>query len=325
VKLRTAIRLLPTMANVKLFGSRTPLIVSVVLTSRCNFHCHYCGCWRKNDSEIGHDRLLELFGEMAAAGTRKVIFTGGEPLLREDFAELVRAVKSHGMMVAVNTNGSLVEQNLAALKDCDGVSLSLDGPETVHDAIRGSNSFKTLRNAAAALNQHGIQLRFAIVVSRLNLDCLDDLLAICRAHRASLSIQPASQTLLFAEEANPYRPTPAAFQTFVNRLLAAKRRQAPVSNSTAGLKYLRAWPTNRPLRCSGGKIFCRVEANGGVTICGRGAGKTEAGNIHSASFIDCFRQIQTPDCNACWCGLLAELNLSYALHPGTIRNTLLYF
>lgn len=325
MKLRSAIRVVPAVLAAKWFGHRVPLIVSTVVTTRCNFSCRYCGCWRTPTVDLDHEVLLRLFREMAQAGSQKIIFTGGEPFLRPDFTELVIAAKANGLTVAVNSNGSLLSNHPQALKLLDGISLSLDGPEEIHDAVRARGSFHELLKNAKQLRELGVPLRFAVVVSKLNLEAIDDLLAICKQLDAKLSIQPASTKLLFSELPNALAPDPVKFQRFVDRLIRAKEQGSPVSNSYQGLAYMRSWPTPKPIRCAGGRIFCRIEANGDITICGRTNGKTVAANLTKTSFAEGFASILEPQCNSCWCGLLAELNLSFQLNPATIYNTLRYF
>lgn len=71
---------------------------------------------------------------------RTFVFTGGEPLLREDLFELIAYAKSRGFAVFIATNGTLITKEVAKLlrKYNVGVVIGLDGmnPE-VHDSIRG--------------------------------------------------------------------------------------------------------------------------------------------------------------------------------------------
>ena len=61
------------------------------LTKRCNLKCDYCyfDAGKKEDGELSLPQMLNLFGDIAKLSPQKVVITGGEALLREDFFEIV--------------------------------------------------------------------------------------------------------------------------------------------------------------------------------------------------------------------------------------------
>jgi len=91
---------------------RIPLMGGIELTSRCNLRCVHCYCGDKRDSAAGDGlsttRTLRLLDELADAGCMFLIFTGGDPLLRDDFRRIYRHARAAGTIVSVYTNGSLV-------------------------------------------------------------------------------------------------------------------------------------------------------------------------------------------------------------------------
>ncbi|CAN5447306.1 hypothetical protein BH09SUM1_BH09SUM1_05910 [soil metagenome] len=118
------------------------------VTMRCNAKCSHCFCWEDLNVGIREMTLPEI--EQLAESTpplRMLLITGGEPMMRKDLAEVIRAFASRGkaQTIFVNTNGlkpdKVVELIEAIKPDFPHVGLdfqiSLDGLEATHDEIRG--------------------------------------------------------------------------------------------------------------------------------------------------------------------------------------------
>lgn len=113
----------------------------ISVTDRCNFRCTYCmprEIFNREWEFLARDQLLsfeeiERVVEAAyALGVRKIRFTGGEPLLRHDFVDLVSQIAAIGdMELALTTNGSLLARKADALAEAglDRVSVSLDSTD----------------------------------------------------------------------------------------------------------------------------------------------------------------------------------------------------
>ncbi|KUO50444.1 MAG: radical SAM protein [Desulfitibacter sp. BRH_c19] len=118
------------------------MIVSWNSTNQCNMFCDHCyrDAGAKADSELSTQEARKMLDEIAQAGFKIMIFSGGEPLLRNDIVELVQHASSLGLRPVFGTNGSLLTKDLAKqLKDAGamGIGISLDSmdPEK-HDKLR---------------------------------------------------------------------------------------------------------------------------------------------------------------------------------------------
>jgi putative heme d1 biosynthesis radical SAM protein NirJ2 len=107
------------------------MIISWNTTNACNMYCDHCyrdaGC--KADEELSTSEAKTLLDQIAKAGFKIMIFSGGEPLLRADIVELVAHAKSLGLRSVFGTNGTLLTVELAQkLKDAGamGMGISLD-------------------------------------------------------------------------------------------------------------------------------------------------------------------------------------------------------
>lgn len=103
----------------------------ISVTKRCNLNCSYCGSKRSSaENELSVEEIRRLTEVFAEKGIRKVRLTGGEPLMREDIADIAKAVKGVKGIEAlyITTNGILLEETADALKNAgvDGVNISLD-------------------------------------------------------------------------------------------------------------------------------------------------------------------------------------------------------
>lgn len=91
------------------------------LTERCNNRCLHCCINRPEDDmdargrELSYDQWASVLREAAALGCMRVRFTGGEPLLRDDFQDLYRLARGLGMKVLLFTNARLITPGLADL------------------------------------------------------------------------------------------------------------------------------------------------------------------------------------------------------------------
>jgi radical SAM protein with 4Fe4S-binding SPASM domain len=100
----------------RIAAERTPVSASIELTYRCNLHCGHCYCPPGERSrELSGEEIRTLIDRLAELGTLFLLMTGGDPLLRKDFAVLYRHAKERGMLVTVFTNGTLIDDRIAQL------------------------------------------------------------------------------------------------------------------------------------------------------------------------------------------------------------------
>ncbi len=101
---------------------RVPVSGSIAMTHRCHLRCLHCylGPERYAPPEGGERDTafwLSVIEQVAEAGCLNLLITGGEPLLRSDFAEIYALARGRGLLVTVFTNGTLVDDRIVALFD----------------------------------------------------------------------------------------------------------------------------------------------------------------------------------------------------------------
>lgn len=139
-------------------GTARPLLGTLVATYRCDLACGMCDLPLRGDRtrELDADGLKGILDAFRDLGVLGVGVTGGEPLLRRDLFEVLRHGRDKGLLMHLNTNGSLVTREAAQELAACGVSsvnVSLDGPDAeLHDRLRGrEGSFRRVLRAVARL------------------------------------------------------------------------------------------------------------------------------------------------------------------------------
>ncbi len=139
-----------------------PIYAVWEITLRCDLSCRHCGsrAGRTRPDELTTEECLDLVKQMAELGTKEVTLIGGEAYLREDWTDIARAVRAHGMDCTMTTGGrGLTYERVVAAKEAGirSVSVSVDGLEETHDALRGvKGSFRSAFEAMAHLKRAGI-------------------------------------------------------------------------------------------------------------------------------------------------------------------------
>lgn len=155
---------------------RIPLSVELELTAKCNLRCAHCLRDRYDLEGLKLIRIRSLLDELAETGTVILVITGGEPLLRDDFCEVVEHAASRGFFISLLTNGTLIDAALARfLKPLvSSVSVSIYGPESVHDGITGvDGSFRRSVEGIKRLKEQGIKTTMSTTLLESNVSSLN--------------------------------------------------------------------------------------------------------------------------------------------------------
>ena len=161
---------------------RSPRILDLELTSSCNLRCRYC-YFMGNDQvtygELPTGEWLAFLEELGRESVLEVTLAGGEPLVRPDLRELIAGIVKNRMRFSILSNGTLVDDDLAAFLAstgrCSSVQVSLDGscPET-HDAARGAGSFARAYRGLQVLLRHRVPTTVRVTIHRQNVDDLEN-------------------------------------------------------------------------------------------------------------------------------------------------------
>ena len=121
---------------------RRPVVVWNV-TRRCNLRCIHCytaSTDKAHPRELSYDEGIAVVDDLADYGVPVLLFSGGEPLMRDRVYELMSHALERGLHVALSTNGTMITEQVAKELTAAGVNrvgISLDGLEATNDHFRG--------------------------------------------------------------------------------------------------------------------------------------------------------------------------------------------
>lgn len=281
-----------------LWGSRLidwPLVkprsVTVTLTSRCNLRCVMCNHWKhptRPEEEIPYDQAARVISEAADWGVPEIELSGGEPMLRSDFLDLLRHARRCGIGVNVTTNGTLIDEEAAGeFARTDGLRLqiSLDGASAdTHDWVRGvPGGFERImagveRMRRAGCGGDGTPYNATTVIVDRNLDELEQIIGLARELGfASITFQPAvddNLDIMARNPDNPLRPRGerlADLDRAIDRIVRIGETDGFIGNGRGNLESIKDFFRDRldpgEIRCYAGYIACIVSPDGQLWSC----------------------------------------------------------
>lgn len=158
---------------------RIPNALSMELTHRCNFGCQHCYCRLPQAGPIPRPELTtaqwqRIIGEAVDEGVLFALYTGGEPLLREDFRALWRFGRQRGLISVLFTNGSLIDAESAdflAEWTPRQISVSVYGAteETYRQMTGREGMHRRTLEAIDLLRERGLLVELRSIITRTNL------------------------------------------------------------------------------------------------------------------------------------------------------------
>lgn len=253
-----------------------PWAISIEITHNCNANCKHCdkGTHIKNEKRASIEEYLRIYRE---AKPLVVQISGGEPMMRKDYLEIVKAFKRPGHLpyiVFVTNGGLLTEEKYDALKAAgvDKFSISLDFPDERHDENRQVKGlFSHLNDLIPKIMARGNHdVTMITAVTRQNYPCLMDNLRLVEKWGAALNFsmytsgRTGDDDLLIRKQEDL-----KAFRQVVDQLIEAKRRGSPIFSSQEILNRYYAFFENgaRAGGCQAGKRSFVVNPDGSICPC----------------------------------------------------------
>lgn len=168
---------------------RMPIYAGFELTPYCNLACRMC--YVKETAPglpvLDGDAWLDIGRQAAEAGTLVVQLTGGEPMLHPDFRKIYTGLRNMGMVVTMNTNGTLIDEDMADFLAANmprRVNVSLYGPNReVYQHLCGvPDAFDKTIRAIELMKERNIPVKINLTPNTINFDYLDELFEICRKY-----------------------------------------------------------------------------------------------------------------------------------------------
>ena len=167
--------------------TRTPANGSIELLPLCNMNCDMCyvRLSREEMEQKGRmrtaDEWLEIGRQMQKSGVLFLLLTGGEPLLFPEFKKVYLGLREMGMILTINTNGTLIDEEWAAFFGAHRprrINITLYGTEeeTYRDLCHYPGGFEKTIRAIRLLREHGVDVKVGGSLTKENAKDLDKIL-----------------------------------------------------------------------------------------------------------------------------------------------------
>lgn len=307
--------LLRMLIQIKFLNKRYPLAIRWQLTNRCPSECKYCKIWKAPFSEeLSTKKILGLLDEMSSCGTKKISFSGGEPLLRDDIGQIINHCKKAGISPEMNSTGYLLKDKIREIKGLDLLKISLDGPLEVSELVRGKKeSYQWAVDAASCARANNLFFIFTTTLTKFNINYVEDMVCLAKEFNTLVAFQPLKEIDcqgIVTGELESIWPPEKLFKQSIDKLIGYKKKdRLSMRNSLREFKHIYNWPHYKELKCWGGKIFCMIAPNGEVAPCDRLKYNEELPNCAEIGFQEAFNRLPPlPRCEGCgFCGTV-ELN-----------------
>ena len=169
-------------------ADKKPIVVWNV-TQRCNLRCRHCYAAGAPDlsRELTTAEGLRAIEGFAAFGCPVVLFSGGEPFVREDLLELAAYAREKGLRVVFSTNGTLLTpERVRRIAEIGAsyVGISIDGVEATHDAFRGvPGAYARSLAAIRACRDAGVKVGLRVTLTRANVREIPAIFRLMREER----------------------------------------------------------------------------------------------------------------------------------------------
>lgn len=255
-------------------GLDAPICLTWELTYACNLACVHClsSSGKRDPRELSTEQCKAIIDELERMQVFYVNIGGGEPTVRPDFWELVDYATDHHVGVKFSTNGVRITPEVAArlaASDYVDVQISLDGATAeINDAVRGPGSFDMAIRALENLADAGFaDAKISVVVTRHNVDQLDDFKALADRYGATLRITRLRPSGRGADVWDELHPT-AAQQKQLYDWLVAHGERVLTGDSFFHLSGLGEPGALAGLNmCGAGRVVCLIDPVGDVYAC----------------------------------------------------------
>jgi MoaA/NifB/PqqE/SkfB family radical SAM enzyme len=271
-----------------------PLYVQFYVTARCNLTCQQCNIIYAN-SDLKECTLAEvekIAENLGRIGVAIVLLTGGEPFLRKDLPDIIRAFVANGIHVRMQTNGLASEEAFVRCVEAGGrdISISLDTVRAgLQDEINGGfpgsweRAIKTIAMVTRYLPPEDSFAAFGCVLTPLNIEDVEDVVSFGTRIGWYTSLVPIHVTLASApmnfrtyDQRIDFRPEHVArAAALLARLREMKREGALLYDSDEYLEDIRRFAAHEPIHwrrrhgnlCDSPGLYFAILPDGRFAVC----------------------------------------------------------
>jgi MoaA/NifB/PqqE/SkfB family radical SAM enzyme len=310
--------------------------VNLLVTKYCNLHCRMCDYpdFYPSHPEMSLGQIRQIINQTKTLGAEYLELSGGEPMMRGDIFDIIGYAKSLGFTVFMVSNGVLMGPSEAERLVKTGltfVSISMEGPEPVHDHIRGPGNFQKSLNAIKNLVRFQgtapfFKVGVGITLSKYNYQFI---VAFSKYLLEEIGVQvisinPFSDDMLAGENRilrpREFNITPDLIPDLtaeINQLIKYSGRTGYELPSANYLRRLPDYFSGQKLTPPGGchlpEIFCGISSDGWVHACwknppvGHLREMSLINILHSPRYLEFRDRALAGKCNGCLSSCFAEI------------------
>ncbi len=248
--------------------------MNLFLTERCNLKCKHCGAHKEREvqlSELTINEYNKIFREAAEMGCSEVVFTGGEPFLREDIYDILSIANRYNIQCTILSNGTLIDDDvinkLKSYPNIKFIRFSLEFIENSDmEKFRGiKNIPETIWRTAKKLKNIGIKTGINMTIMPENFSEVETI------------VQRAKEEGVDYFRAIPLMPIGKATNTEMNEKMFSDLITKVININTKlhdyktaiynPIKDLNKFSNDMTYPCAGGKDSISISPYGEVTLC----------------------------------------------------------
>lgn len=179
--------------------NHTPVSGTFELTSRCNMNCRMCYIrmseeeMRARGREYTAREWIDLGKICAKRGMLFLLLTGGEPFLRKDFRYIYTELKKLGLLISINTNGTMIDaETVEWLKEDPPTRINITlyggGNETYKKLCGHPTGYDAATRAIEMLQEAGIYVNINASFTRYNIKDLEQILEFGKSHDIKVNV-----------------------------------------------------------------------------------------------------------------------------------------
>lgn len=292
---------------------RIPLTGSFELLPVCNFSCKMCYV-RKSQKEVSEsggllpaDYWFQIVDEAMELGLLFPLLTGGEPLLREDFQEILSGMLDRGLQVSINSNGSLINESMAKWLGSHkpvrmNITLYGASEDSYQQLCGNGEAFGKVYRAVKLLKQYQVPVKFNASITRYNIQDLEKIIQYahsvdCPIEIASYMFPPVRRDPLSVGENDRLTPEEAAWvkvkadylQKDANWFYSQVMRYRHFVPLTEEMLDKQSSEEGHEINCRAGRCAFWIDWRGNIGNCGMYYAAEK--NLKNCSFKDAWEYI----------------------------------
>lgn len=253
-------------------GLDAPICLTWEITYACNLQCIHClsSSGRRDPRELSTAQAIAVLDELRDLQVFYINIGGGEPMIRRDFFDILEHAERNKIGVKFSTNGTYIDatsaRRLAAMNYLD-VQISLDGIDSeTNDVIRGNGSYAVAEQAMNHLRDANFgPFKISVVVTRHNVDQLDDFKTLADSYGAQLRITRLRPSGRGIDSWKDLHPTQAQQRQIYDWLIS----HGDTVLTGDSFFHLNALGPALPglNMCGAGRVVCLIDPVGDVYAC----------------------------------------------------------